>query len=178
MPVAFDASRRAAVGYSNVYPGGYGELMVLSDLLAPQGAERPVGHGRAALTEPMAVGRHAVEQVAGDAGARGHRARLRARRPRRDRRPAPEGRRAHHRRRLLAQASAAGRDHGRPRGGRPQRRAGHRRLASPASAPRARWSSSRPSGCPACSTPPCATPPAAPRSSSSACACRPTASSP
>lgn len=47
------------VGYSNEYPGGYGEAMVLNDALC-----LPVPNGldfrRAALTEPMAVGHHAV----------------------------------------------------------------------------------------------------------------------
>ena len=59
MPVAFDAGGIHAVGYSNVFPGGYGELMVLSDLAAikvPNG----ISHRHAALTEPLAVGIHAV----------------------------------------------------------------------------------------------------------------------
>ena len=61
MPVAFDAGGLHAVGYSNDYPGGYGELMVLNDLLAlkvPNG----LSARRAALTEPMAVGLHAVNK--------------------------------------------------------------------------------------------------------------------
>jgi len=61
MPVAFDATGLHAVGYSNDYPGGYGELMVLNDLLSlkvPNGLEAR----RAALTEPMAVGLHAVNR--------------------------------------------------------------------------------------------------------------------
>jgi threonine dehydrogenase-like Zn-dependent dehydrogenase len=59
MPVAFDAGGIHAVGYSNVFPGGYGELMLLSDLAAikvPNG----ISHRDAALTEPLAVGIHAV----------------------------------------------------------------------------------------------------------------------
>ena len=48
-----------AVGYSNQRPGGYGELMVLMESLL-----LPVPNGldvvRAALTEPLAVGYHAV----------------------------------------------------------------------------------------------------------------------
>jgi threonine dehydrogenase-like Zn-dependent dehydrogenase len=47
--------------YSNTYPGGYGELMVLSAMLAT-----PVPNGLdprlASLTEPMAVGQHAVNR--------------------------------------------------------------------------------------------------------------------
>mgnify|MGYP000753507885 CR=1 FL=1 len=34
MPVAFDPGGLHAVGYSNAFPGGYGELMLLSDLVA------------------------------------------------------------------------------------------------------------------------------------------------
>jgi threonine dehydrogenase-like Zn-dependent dehydrogenase len=61
MPVAFDETGVHPVGYSNAYPGGYGELMVLNDLLAmkvPDGLDAR----RAALTEPMAVGLHAVNR--------------------------------------------------------------------------------------------------------------------
>ncbi len=59
MPITFDADGIHTVGYSNRYPGGYGELMVLNDALA-----LPVPNGLtptlAALTEPFAVGVHAV----------------------------------------------------------------------------------------------------------------------
>ncbi len=61
MPLVFRASGIQGVGYSNEVPGGYGELMVLSASLA-----LPVPNGlsteHAALTEPMAVGLHAVEK--------------------------------------------------------------------------------------------------------------------
>jgi threonine dehydrogenase-like Zn-dependent dehydrogenase len=60
MPVTFDLSGVHPIGYSNSYPGGYGELMVLSDLLA-LGVPNGLSARHAALTEPMAVGRHAVE---------------------------------------------------------------------------------------------------------------------
>lgn len=59
MPVAFDHSGLHAVGFSNNYNGGYAELMVLNELLAlkvPQGLPTTA----AALTEPLAVGVHAV----------------------------------------------------------------------------------------------------------------------
>jgi threonine dehydrogenase-like Zn-dependent dehydrogenase len=47
------------VGYSNRYPGGYAERMVLSEpLLLPVPNGLPTDH--AALTEPFAVGAHAV----------------------------------------------------------------------------------------------------------------------
>jgi threonine dehydrogenase-like Zn-dependent dehydrogenase len=59
MPGALDSAGVHAIGFSNHYPGGYGELMVLNDLLA-----LPVPNGLAprlaALTEPFAVGVHAV----------------------------------------------------------------------------------------------------------------------
>jgi threonine dehydrogenase-like Zn-dependent dehydrogenase len=53
----------AGVGYSNDYPGGYGELMVVHSALTfpvPNGLDTHM----AALTEPMAVGRHAVNKAA------------------------------------------------------------------------------------------------------------------
>ena len=67
LPVAFDAGGVHAVGYSNDYPGGYGELMVLNDLLClevPNGLDAR----HAALTEPMAVGLHAVNRSQVEAG--------------------------------------------------------------------------------------------------------------
>jgi threonine dehydrogenase-like Zn-dependent dehydrogenase len=59
MPVAFDAAGLHGLGFSNAYPGGYAELMVLNDLMAlkvPAGLPPDL----AALTEPLAVGVHAV----------------------------------------------------------------------------------------------------------------------
>lgn len=59
MPVAFDAQGLHALGYSNRYNGGYAELMVVNELLAlkvPNG----LSPSMAALTEPLAVGIHAV----------------------------------------------------------------------------------------------------------------------
>jgi threonine dehydrogenase-like Zn-dependent dehydrogenase len=62
MPLLFRGTAIHGVGYSNEVPGGYGELMVLSASLA-----LPVPNGlsteHAALTEPMAVGWHAVEKA-------------------------------------------------------------------------------------------------------------------
>ena len=62
LPVVADARGMHAVGYSNDYPGGYAERMVLS-----AGICLPVPNGldarRAALTEPMAVGAHAVNRA-------------------------------------------------------------------------------------------------------------------
>jgi len=66
MPVAVqldgDRARVHTVGYSNLVPGGFGERMVLNEMLlleVPNGL--PTEH--AALTEPMAVGWHAVEKA-------------------------------------------------------------------------------------------------------------------
>jgi threonine dehydrogenase-like Zn-dependent dehydrogenase len=59
MPAAFDAAGVHPLGFSNIYPGGYAEHMVLNELLAmkvPDG----LPHRIAALTEPLAVGVHAV----------------------------------------------------------------------------------------------------------------------
>jgi threonine dehydrogenase-like Zn-dependent dehydrogenase len=67
IPMAFDASGGHTLGYSSRYPGGYGEFMVLNDLMAikvPPGLPPHV----AALTEPFAVGVHAVAKSAIRAG--------------------------------------------------------------------------------------------------------------
>jgi 2-desacetyl-2-hydroxyethyl bacteriochlorophyllide A dehydrogenase len=61
MPVAFGPTGIHPLGFSNVLPGGYGEQMVLSDMLClkvPNG----LSPQHAALTEPMAVGLHAVNR--------------------------------------------------------------------------------------------------------------------
>ena len=59
MPVLLRADGRQPVGYSNEHPGGYAEYMRLSEALL---LEVPNGLAteHAALTEPMAVGLHAV----------------------------------------------------------------------------------------------------------------------
>jgi threonine dehydrogenase-like Zn-dependent dehydrogenase len=62
MPILLRPGGPRAVGYSNDVPGGYAEYMVLSEALClpvPNGL--PTEH--AALTEPMAVGWHAVEKA-------------------------------------------------------------------------------------------------------------------
>lgn len=63
MPVNLSADGFQAVGYSNVYPGGFAERMVLTDALlleVPNGLPTDT----AALTEPFAVGLHAVASAA------------------------------------------------------------------------------------------------------------------
>ncbi|HZP43203.1 MAG TPA: zinc-binding dehydrogenase [Candidatus Binatia bacterium] len=62
MPLVLGARGLHGVGYSNEYPGGYGELMLLSEpMLLPVPNGLPTEH--AALTEPMAVGLHAVAKA-------------------------------------------------------------------------------------------------------------------
>ena len=67
MPLMVEADGPKGMGYSNTYVGGYAERMVLS---APLMLEVPNGlpTEHAALTEPLAVGVHAVEKanLAGD----------------------------------------------------------------------------------------------------------------
>lgn len=61
MPFLETASGRHVPGYSNTYPGGYGSQMLLSPealVPIPNGLDPII----AALTEPMAVGLHAVEE--------------------------------------------------------------------------------------------------------------------
>jgi threonine dehydrogenase-like Zn-dependent dehydrogenase len=62
MPVLFRPPNAETVGYSNENPGGYGEFMRLTEAMlleVPNGLTTE----RAALTEPMAVGYHAVERA-------------------------------------------------------------------------------------------------------------------
>ncbi len=62
MPVMLEADGPKAMGYSNTYVGGYAEQMLLA---APLLLEVPNGlpTEHAALTEPLAVGVHAVEKA-------------------------------------------------------------------------------------------------------------------
>jgi threonine dehydrogenase-like Zn-dependent dehydrogenase len=67
MGLIFHNGKMEGVGYSNECPGGYGELMLL-----PAGMLLPVPNGlateHAAMTEPMAVGIHAVAKARMEAG--------------------------------------------------------------------------------------------------------------
>jgi threonine dehydrogenase-like Zn-dependent dehydrogenase len=59
VPIVLGPGGTEAIGYSNQLPGGLAELMVLQEALllpVPDG----LGSERAALTEPLAVGEHAV----------------------------------------------------------------------------------------------------------------------
>jgi threonine dehydrogenase-like Zn-dependent dehydrogenase len=62
MPVLIRPTGAETVGYSNEHPGGYGEFMRLTEKLL---LEVPNGLAteRAALTEPLAVGYHAVAKA-------------------------------------------------------------------------------------------------------------------
>jgi threonine dehydrogenase-like Zn-dependent dehydrogenase len=62
MPVLIRPTGAETVGYSNDHPGGYGEFMRLTEKLL---LEVPNGLAteRAALTEPLAVGYHAVARA-------------------------------------------------------------------------------------------------------------------
>ena len=62
VPVVFRPSGLHTVGYSNELPGGYGERMVLSEMLLVPVPEH-VPTEDATLTEPMAVGVHAVARA-------------------------------------------------------------------------------------------------------------------
>lgn len=62
MPVLLSAGGAAGLGYSNQVPGGYGEMMLLNEAMlleVPNG----LSADHAALTEPMAVGAHAVVEA-------------------------------------------------------------------------------------------------------------------
>jgi len=62
MPLLFHPGGVAGIGYSNLFPGGYGERMVLSEpMLLRVSDDLPTE--AAALTEPMAVGIHAVAKA-------------------------------------------------------------------------------------------------------------------
>jgi threonine dehydrogenase-like Zn-dependent dehydrogenase len=62
MPIVLHPGGVASVGYSNDFPGGYGERMLLAEpllLAVPNGLATEA----AALTEPLAVGEHAVAKA-------------------------------------------------------------------------------------------------------------------
>jgi len=69
LPVAFDMEGLHGIGFSNRYNGGYADLMVVNELMA---SKVPAGLPArlAAMTEPLAVGIHAVAKsgiASGDA---------------------------------------------------------------------------------------------------------------
>ena len=59
MPIAFDGNGVHPLGFWNDYPGGYAEMIVLNEMLAMKVPNGLPPH-LAALTEPLAVGVHAV----------------------------------------------------------------------------------------------------------------------
>ena len=63
LPICATPQRVESIGYSNRYPGGFGELMVLQEsFLVPVEGDLP--SDLAALTEPLSVGLHAVNRAA------------------------------------------------------------------------------------------------------------------
>jgi threonine dehydrogenase-like Zn-dependent dehydrogenase len=62
LPVVLHPGGVGGIGYSNDLPGGYGELMLLSEALLLRVSD-DLGSDVAALTEPMAVGIHAVAKA-------------------------------------------------------------------------------------------------------------------
>ncbi len=137
VPVMVTPTGIQDLAYTNLFPCGYSERMLLSSLLVlevPNGLDPR----HAALTEPMAVGLHAVNKSAIGAGRRRPRARLRAGGHRRHRRPPPARGRAHRRQRLLGHPPCVGGEDGRPRSRRPGRGAVVRGLGPPRRRPLAR----------------------------------------
>jgi threonine dehydrogenase-like Zn-dependent dehydrogenase len=61
LPVAFDGEGLHAIGFSSRYPGGYSETLVLNDV-TPLRVPAGLPPRLAALTEPFAVGVHAVNK--------------------------------------------------------------------------------------------------------------------
>ena len=60
-PVTFDEQGVHGIGFSNKYPGGYSERIVINEIMSikvPNGLSAEL----AAMTEPLAVGVHAVEK--------------------------------------------------------------------------------------------------------------------
>jgi 2-desacetyl-2-hydroxyethyl bacteriochlorophyllide A dehydrogenase len=65
VPVLPTATGMASIGYSNAYPGGFSERMLLAEAMliaVPNG----ISDRQAAMTEPFAVGAHAVARAAID----------------------------------------------------------------------------------------------------------------
>lgn len=61
-PAAMSQTGMELIGYSNLYPGGFAERMVLTEaMLLP--AYNGISDEQAAMTEPFAVGAHAVAQA-------------------------------------------------------------------------------------------------------------------
>jgi hypothetical protein len=62
VPAIIDGSLGHGLGFSNTFPGGFAQRMLLSADIAlrlPNGLH----HGLAALTEPASVGEHAVDRT-------------------------------------------------------------------------------------------------------------------
>ena len=154
VPIVLTMQGVRNLAYSNELPSGYGERMLLS---APLLVEVPNGLDprSAALTEPTAVGLHAVNRSRHRGGRGRPRARVRAGRPQRGGGAGPARHRADRGRRLLAGPAGDGRGARRPRGRRP-RAPSRRSTPGPGPAAAASWWSTRPSACPGSSRTCCA----------------------
>ena len=118
VPIMVTATGIQDLAYTNLQPCGYSERMLLSSLLTlavPNG----LAPTHAALTEPMAVGLHAVNRSGLQAGDGAVVVGCGPGRPGRDRRPQAARRGADRRRRLLPHPPRPRRHDGRPRGRRP-----------------------------------------------------------
>ena len=146
VPAMVTSTGMQDLAYTNLFPCGYSERMLLSSLLAHRGAQRPrpaprrahrADGRRPARREPVGHRQPVTARVVLGCGPVG---------PRRHRRPATARRRADRGQRLLAGAPPARRDDGRRRGrrpgARPSRSSGGRRSVAAA-----RSSCSRPSAC-------------------------------
>ena len=118
-----------AIGFSNTYPGGYAELMVLNEMLAIKVPDRtPPPHGGADRTARRR--RPRGRQVEDRPRRRGTRDRARPGRPGLHRGDEDARHRPDHRRRLLTGSPRAGRASRLRRSGRPGRRGADRRVAT------------------------------------------------
>ena len=173
LPVLLSMRGFEPIVYSNDHAGGYGERMLLS---APMLLEVPNGLDprHASLTEPMAVGLHAVNKTP-SSPARAPWCSAAGRSDSRSSARCSSGASTHRGRRLLARPRALASSWA-PRGRRPGDGAGVRRVVRPVDRGTCAWCSRR-SASRGSSTTCCATPRQVRASSWSGCAWRPTGSS-
>ncbi len=67
-PAAMSPNGMELIGYSNDYPGGFAERMLLTEAMLLE-AKNGVSDDQAAMTEPFAVGEHAVAEAALEKGS-------------------------------------------------------------------------------------------------------------
>ncbi len=130
VPIILGPTGMEQIGYSNHYPGALAEHMALQEVLLLPVADS-LDTDLAALTEPMAVGEHAVGLAGLEPGSAVPRGRLRPRRAGGHRRAKGPGPRAGAGGRLLADPAPAGRGVRGRRGDRPGRAVAARTLDRP-----------------------------------------------